>query len=261
VNANQAEFPVRTMCRVLKVSPSGFYAWRERAPSKRALDDAVLTERIRQIHVASDGNYGSPNIHAEPRDQGTRIGRKRVARLIQPFCAGGHETRRKSIGRTEVVRGIARLEFAWSVDAARSDERSSSNPRLSIGPHGQTLSEEGSLSTFANGRHGSRAGVEARSLNVRYAAASRPAFDGFARPLAATSGRIPDRNQSTQMTGPWGRVDTAPSAGDGVGFFEAAVQTSAAAAGGKRSRNDRYLPTRTSATDPKRPITVRRSGR
>ena len=60
MNANQAAFPVRAMCRILKVSPSGFYAWKERGPSRRAMEDAVLTERIRQIHVASDGNYGSP---------------------------------------------------------------------------------------------------------------------------------------------------------------------------------------------------------
>jgi len=46
VNANQATFAVRELCRVLQVSPSGFYAWRNRRPSRRALDDAVLTERI-----------------------------------------------------------------------------------------------------------------------------------------------------------------------------------------------------------------------
>src|SRR5690606_10254388 len=80
VNANQADYPVRTMCRVLKVSHSGFYcAWRDRSPSKRTIADAVLTERIRQIHAASDGIYGRPNIHAELRDEGTRVGRKRVA--------------------------------------------------------------------------------------------------------------------------------------------------------------------------------------
>jgi putative transposase len=68
VNANQADLPVRTMCRMLGVSHSGFYAWKERAPSAWAIDDAVLTERIRIIHAASDDNYGSPNIHAELRD-------------------------------------------------------------------------------------------------------------------------------------------------------------------------------------------------
>jgi len=72
VNANQASFPVRRMCQVLGVSPSGFYAWRERPPSRRALADALLTERIRAIHATSDGAYGSPNVHAELRDEGTR---------------------------------------------------------------------------------------------------------------------------------------------------------------------------------------------
>jgi hypothetical protein len=65
------------MCRVPKVSSSGFYAWRDRPPSRRATDHAVLTERIRQIHVASHDNYSSLNIHAELRDEGTRVGRKR----------------------------------------------------------------------------------------------------------------------------------------------------------------------------------------
>ena len=71
------------MCRVLNVSPSGFYAWQERPPARRAVDDAVLTERIRKIHAASDEIYGSPNIHAELRDEGVRVGRKRVARLMR----------------------------------------------------------------------------------------------------------------------------------------------------------------------------------
>jgi putative transposase len=59
VSANQANLPVRTMCRILGVSHSGFYAWKERAPSTRAIEDAVLTERIRIIHAASDENYAA----------------------------------------------------------------------------------------------------------------------------------------------------------------------------------------------------------
>jgi putative transposase len=53
VSANQAAFPVRTMCRVLGVSHSGFYDWQRRPPSKRAMDDAVLSERIVAIHAES----------------------------------------------------------------------------------------------------------------------------------------------------------------------------------------------------------------
>jgi len=94
VNANQAAFPVRKLCQALKVSASGFYAWRNRLPSRRALEDAVLTERIRAIHSASDATYGSPNIHAELRDEGTRVGCKRVARLMRAAHIRGVSRRR-----------------------------------------------------------------------------------------------------------------------------------------------------------------------
>jgi putative transposase len=56
--------------------------------------DAVLTERIRAFHLASGENYGSPNIHAELRDEGTRVGRKRVARLMQVAGLRGVSRRR-----------------------------------------------------------------------------------------------------------------------------------------------------------------------
>ena len=94
MSANQANIPVRTSCRVLRVSHSGYYAWLGRALSRRALDDAVLIERIRAIHVASDENYGSPNIHAELRDEGTRVGRKRIARLMRAASIRGVSRRR-----------------------------------------------------------------------------------------------------------------------------------------------------------------------
>jgi putative transposase len=101
VNANQADLPVRTLCRVLGVSPSGFYAWQGRPASRRALDDAVLTERIRAMHAASDGCYGSPNIHAELRDEGTRVGRKRVARLMRQAELRGVSRRRGFVVTTQ----------------------------------------------------------------------------------------------------------------------------------------------------------------
>ncbi|ODS99156.1 MAG: transposase [Lautropia sp. SCN 69-89] len=82
------------MCRVLGVSASGYYAWRERPPSQRAIEDAVLSERIRAIHASSDQTYGSPNIHAELRDEGSRVGRKRVARLMRQALIRGVSRRR-----------------------------------------------------------------------------------------------------------------------------------------------------------------------
>jgi putative transposase len=95
VKANQASYPVATMCRVLGVSTSGYYAWREREPSRRVLEDAWLTERIETIHERSRGTYGAPRIHAELRTQGIRVGRKRVARLMRQAGLEGVSRRRK----------------------------------------------------------------------------------------------------------------------------------------------------------------------
>jgi putative transposase len=74
---------VATMCRVLGVSTSGYYAWRTRARSERARADAELSVRIQAIHERSCATYGAPRIHAELADQGIRVGCKRVARLME----------------------------------------------------------------------------------------------------------------------------------------------------------------------------------
>jgi putative transposase len=94
VTAHQAVHPVATQCRVLGVSPSGYYAWRKRPPAARAQADAALTEAIRAIHARSRGTYGAPRIHAELAAQGVHIGRKRVARLLQAAGLAGVSRRR-----------------------------------------------------------------------------------------------------------------------------------------------------------------------
>jgi len=83
VSAHQAEFPVTTLCRVLGLSTSGYYAWRGRGPCRRRREDAILRERIRHFHAASRGRYGAPKIHADLADEGRRVGCKRVARLMR----------------------------------------------------------------------------------------------------------------------------------------------------------------------------------
>jgi len=80
---NRADYPVATMCRLLGVSPSGFYAWLKRPQSARARRDAELADKVEAIHARSRGTYGAPRIHAELRDEGERVGRKRVARLMK----------------------------------------------------------------------------------------------------------------------------------------------------------------------------------
>lgn len=92
--ANQEHFPVRTLCRVLKVSASGFYAWRDRPPSPCALANLVLTEQIRIAHVDSRGTYGMPRIRVELRDRGIRAGRSRIGRLMKLAGLRGADLRR-----------------------------------------------------------------------------------------------------------------------------------------------------------------------
>jgi putative transposase len=84
VKANQAHHRVATMCRVLAVSKSGFYAWNDRPLSKRAREDIALTAKVHEIHHWSRGAYGAPNIHAELADtHGIKVGCKRVARVLR----------------------------------------------------------------------------------------------------------------------------------------------------------------------------------
>jgi len=100
VSANQAVYPVRSVSRVLGVSPSGFYAWRKRPPSKREQADDMLTQEIKKIHQKSKGTYGAPRIHAELAEQGWHVGRKRVARLMKAADLRG-VSRRKAPRTTQ----------------------------------------------------------------------------------------------------------------------------------------------------------------
>lgn len=101
---NRACHSVATMCRVLDVSPSGYYAWRNRKPSVRSATDAALTERIEAIHQGTGEAYGAPRIHAALRDEGWCVARKRIARLMSSAGLQGI-TRRKGTFTTERVKG------------------------------------------------------------------------------------------------------------------------------------------------------------
>jgi len=94
MTANQALYPIEMMARVLGVSRSGFYAWRDRKPSRRAEADAVLTEKIGAFHKRSKMTYGAPRIHADLLDDGIQIGRKRVERLMKAAGLRGASKRK-----------------------------------------------------------------------------------------------------------------------------------------------------------------------
>ena len=94
MSGNQARFRIATMARVLGVSTSGYYAWRQRPPSARAQADAGLTVRVRAIHAHSRGTYGAPRIHAELSEAGVAVSRKRVARVMRSAGIAGVSRRR-----------------------------------------------------------------------------------------------------------------------------------------------------------------------
>jgi putative transposase len=89
--------PVATACRVLHVSTSGYYAWRDRPTSTRERSNLELVEVIRTIHADSRGTYGSPRVHAELRlgAPGLAVSRKRVERLMRAHGIVGVHCRRR----------------------------------------------------------------------------------------------------------------------------------------------------------------------
>jgi putative transposase len=106
IAARKTEHSVKTMCRVLGVSRSGYHAWACRSPSSHSRQDAALSERIAQIHQQSLKTYGSPRVHAELRlEHGVRVGRKRVERLMRRAGLSGQIKRRR--GKTTIrVQGV-----------------------------------------------------------------------------------------------------------------------------------------------------------
>ena len=97
MRAHQARHRIATLCRVLGVSRSGYYAWCTRPASARATTDALLTKQLHGIHACTRGTYGVPRVHAELRAQGMRVGRKRVARLMRAAGLAGVSRRKRTV--------------------------------------------------------------------------------------------------------------------------------------------------------------------
>ena len=83
MSEHRAEHRVTTMCRLLGVSPSGYYAWEAREPSARSQSNEQLLGRIRAHHLNSDGNYGRIRILKDLQAEGLLVGHNRVARLMR----------------------------------------------------------------------------------------------------------------------------------------------------------------------------------
>jgi len=101
IDREKALYDLTVLCRLLKVSRSGFYAWLRRPLSARAIADQVLTEQIRDAFGDNRQVYGSPRIHAELADAGVRVGKKRVARLMRKAEIVGCHRRKRSFSITK----------------------------------------------------------------------------------------------------------------------------------------------------------------
>ena len=95
IAAQKVNHAVALLCRVLRVSRSGFYAWCHREPSARSVADDHLARMIVEIHTDSRGTYGTPRIHAEPAEEGIRVSRRRIARLLRELGLEGVSRRRR----------------------------------------------------------------------------------------------------------------------------------------------------------------------
>lgn len=83
ISAQEVAFPIQSMCEVLGVSRSGYYAWKDRPPAGADPKTVALTAEITAAHGRSRGHYDSPRIHRELRARGIRVGRKRIERLMR----------------------------------------------------------------------------------------------------------------------------------------------------------------------------------
>lgn len=106
INEHRHEHPVRTMCRVLQVSSSGFYDWFGRPPSNHALEDARLLVLIRASYTASGGVYGARRVFLDLREVGETCGKNRVARIMQVNgikAVHGYKIPRGPFGRPSII--------------------------------------------------------------------------------------------------------------------------------------------------------------
>lgn len=94
-------WPVQALCQVLGISTAGYYAWRSRPDSKRAVENRALLADIRQAHADSGGRYGSLRVHAVLRAHGRRVGRGRVERLMRRHGVRGLVAQRRRVQTTD----------------------------------------------------------------------------------------------------------------------------------------------------------------
>ena len=106
IKANNRQYSVQAMCRILEVAPSGYYEWLLQPISNRAKEDARLLRLIRASFVASHGIYGAPRVFLDLREAGETCSKHRMARLMRENelrALHGYRVRRWSVGKPAVL--------------------------------------------------------------------------------------------------------------------------------------------------------------
>jgi len=101
ITRHRDEFQVRLMCRVLAVSPSGYYASRKRPSSWHALIDEILMARVRILYDESGETYGAPRVHRDLQAEGLPVSLKRVARLMREDGLVARSPNRRRVSTTD----------------------------------------------------------------------------------------------------------------------------------------------------------------
>ncbi len=122
VEEQRSVYDVKRLCRLVEVSRSGYYAWRKRPPSERAVANAELLPVIEQIHKDSRHTYGAPRVWGQLRRQGHVVGRHRVARIMRcNGIVGVHSHKHRRRGRPDVAPAPDHLKRDFT--AARPNQR------------------------------------------------------------------------------------------------------------------------------------------
>lgn len=127
INDHRHEYKVATMCRVLRASRSGFYAWLHQPLSDRAIEDRRLLGLIRDSYTGSSGVYGYPRVFADLRETGEACGRHRVARIMREHrikALRGYKAPRHIAGRPSIIApnhlkrefNVAQPDQVWVTD-------------------------------------------------------------------------------------------------------------------------------------------------
>jgi transposase InsO family protein len=138
IAAGKARHPVTRLCRCLRVTPSGFYAWTRRGLSGRAQRDLVLRTKLRAFHAASGHRYGRPNLWKDLQEDGEAVSEKRVARLM----------------REEGIRGKVRRRFKNTTMSDHSDPIAPNVLDRDFTAAGPNQRWVGDTSEFLIGEHG-----------------------------------------------------------------------------------------------------------